>query len=394
VAAVAVMVAACQTASPLSTPSSHSSSAPVASAAVPSRPDEPSSLPSPSSVWAHATIPNRIASPLSRVTWTGTQFLAAGSGTLFASDDGRTWQQQPQIPDGFVDQVAAGPEGLLAVGQVNAEGVVAIWHSGDGRTWTRTPDAASLHGRDGAFLTMAAIVSTGTGWLAVGAENVNCVPRTCSLVRGVGWTSPDGLVWTRSADGAAVQQADITGVVRTSSGYLAVGAAAADPSRVDSAIRPAAWTSQDGRTWARTEQLPAVDAARGADVMLDAVAVSGGRVVVVGHVGTPDAAHSDAFAWWSNGGAWSSVDIGQSIQTEPVRVVAVPGGLLAILGTGLGTACASALWTSLDGSSWGCLRDDTAFAESTVFDAAVSPEAEVLVGSNDYGALAWVSTPH
>jgi hypothetical protein len=190
-----------------------------------------------------------------------------------------------------------------------------------------------------------------------------------------------------------MQHAEMTGVVRASSGFVAVGAVAADTSRTEALVQPAVWISPDGRTWTRSDELPPVDAAPTADVMLDAVTITGSRVVAVGHLATPDALYSDAFAWSSDGGTWSSVGIGQFSQSQPVRVVAVPGGLLTILGPSSGTACASGMWTSVDGSSWDCLRDDTAFADSSVFDAAVSPEATLLVGSSGDGALAWVSPP-
>jgi hypothetical protein len=283
---------------------------------------------------------------------------------------------------------------LLAVGSANVEGVVAIWHSSDGLNWTRTPDASSLHGRGGAFLTMATVMSAGAGWLAVGGERLNCTPGACRLVRAVAWTSPTGLAWSRSVDAPAMRHAEMTGVVRTASGYLAVGDAAADPSRTDSAIRPAVWTSPDGRTWTQSTQLPVVKAAAGADVILDSVAITGSRVVAVGHVSTQDGVSSNAFAWWSDGGAWSSVEIGRFVLSQDIRVVAVPGGLLAMFGTGSDPACASAIWRSADGATWRCIGDDPVFANAMASDAAVSPGSVVLVGSGTDGAVVWVSPQH
>src|SRR5712671_3108359 len=351
-----------------------------------------SSVPSPATGWQRVTVQTGLAAPLTRVVWTGTQFLAVDrvDGTLLASPDGRTWQQQPRHGDNYVGQVAEGPQGLLAVGSVNAEGVVAIWHSTDGLTWTATPDAPSLHGRDGAFLTMAAIVPTNSGWLAVGAESLNCVPGACGLVRAVAWTSPNGLQWTRRPDTAGMQRAGMTGVVTTPSGYVAVGEAAADPSHVDSAIRPAVWTSADGRTWTRSDELPTVNVAKDAGVILDGVAVTGGRVVAVGHVETQGVS-TPAFAWSSDGGTWSSVQIGRFIQSQDIRVVTVRDGLLAMFGFGSDATCSSAIWRSDDGSSWSCIGNDPAFADSAVSDAAVAPGVEVLVGSGADGAVAWTS---
>jgi hypothetical protein len=355
----------------------------------------PSPVPSLALGWERATIQTGLSAPLTRVVWTGTRFLAvdAVDGTLLDSTDGRTWHQQPRIADGYVGQVAAGPEGIVATGSRNAEGVVAIWHSADGLNWSPAPDAASLHG-GGYFITMAAVMATSAGWLAVGGENLSCIPGACRLVRAVAWTSPDGLEWTRSSDSAVMQQAEMTGVVHPPSGYVAVGDAAADPSRTDSAIRPAVWTSPDARTWTRSDQLPVVKAAADADVVLDGVAVTGSRVVAVGHVSTQAGGPEDAFAWWSDGGKWSSVEIGRFTLSQGVRIVAVSGGFLAMFGFGTDTTCSSAIWSSADGSSWSCIGNDPAFAGSAVSDAAAAPEVEVLVGSGTDGAVVWVSTPH
>jgi hypothetical protein len=186
----------------------------------------------------------------------------------------------------------------------------------------------------------------------------------------------------------------MTGVVRTPSGYVAVGDAAADPSRPGSAIRPAVWTSPDGRTWTRSDRLPVVKAANDANVVLDGVAATGNRVVAVGHVDTQAGGSADAFAWWSDGGKWSSIEIGRFYLSQAIRVVAVSGGFLALFGFGSDATCASAIWSSADGSSWSCIGNDPTFAGSAVSDAVVALGVEVLVGSGTDGAVAWTSTPH
>lgn len=357
--------------------------------------ESPSPVPSLAPGWERHTVQTGLDAPLTRVAWTGTRFLAvdAVGGSLLDSTDGRTWHQQPRLADGSVGMVAVGPGRVLAVGTANVPGsVVAIWHSTDGLNWSATPDGASLHGRDGAFITMAAVVPAGDGWLAVGGEQLMCAPGPC-LVRAVVWASPDGLQWTRRADTAALQDAEMTGVVRTQAGYVAVGDAAVDPSLPDSAIRPAIWTSPDGRTWTRSDRLPVVTAAKDADVVLDSVAVTGSRVVAVGH-GTQGNGWVDAFAWWNEGGTWSAVEIGRFFPSQGVKVAAVPGGLLAMFVTGDDKTCPRAIWSSADGSSWGCIGNDPAFAGSTISDAAVAPAVEVLVGYGTVGAVVWTAAPH
>jgi hypothetical protein len=345
--------------------------------------------------WERQAIQTRFGTALTRVVWTGTRFLGVDriDGTLLDSMDGHAWHQQPRVGDGYLNQVAAGPKGVLATGTRNSEGVVSIWHSTDGLSWSATPDASSLHGRDGTFLTMAAILGTNDGWLAVGGENLSCTPGACRLVRAVTWTSPDGVEWTRGPDTAGMQHAEMTGVVRTPSGYLAVGDAAADPSLIGSAIRPAVWTSPDGRTWTQSSGLAAVKAPKGANVILDGVTATGSRVVAVGHVDPQAGGVADTFAWWSDGGTWSSADIGPFMPSEFVRVVAVPSGLLAMFGFGADTTCSSAIWSSVDGSSWTCFGNDAAFAGAAVADAAASQAVEVLVGAGADGAVVWTSAP-
>jgi hypothetical protein len=390
IAAVIAIVAACQP-GPSGSAGTGSPGPPLSS----SPSVGPSTAPSLALGWQRVTIQLPLDAPLTRVVWTGTRFLAVeGGGTLLDSIDGRTWHQQPRLGDGLVDQIAVGPGGVLAVGSVNVEGVVAIWHSTDGLDWSAVPDAASLHGTDGSFLTMAAVVAMGDGWLAVGGEHVNCTPGACGLTRAIVWTSPDGRQWTRGLDTAAMQHAAMNGVVRTASGYVAVGEAAADPSTPSSAIVPAVWTSPDGRAWTPSDQLPVVVAAPDADVALDGIAAAGSRAVAAGHATTEAGASADAFAWWNDGGGWTSVRVGQFVPSQEVRVAAVPGGWLAMFGFGSDAACSSAIWSSADGSSWSCIGSDPAFDSAAVSDAAVAPDIEVLVGSGPDGATVWTSDPH
>jgi hypothetical protein len=347
--------------------------------------------------WERQAIQTGLGVPLlTRVVWTGTRFLAVDlvDGTLLDSTDGHAWHQQPRVAGGYVNQVAAGPAGVLATGSRNTDtgGVVAIWQSPDGLSWSATPDAPSLHGTNGAFLSMAAIPGAGDGWLAVGGESLSCAPGPC-LVRAVTWMSPDGLQWTRGPDTGAMQHAGMTGVVRTPTGFVAVGDADADPSGVGSAVRPAVWTSPDGRAWTQSGGLPVVKAPKGANVILDSVAAIGSRVVAVGHVSSQAGGAEDAFAWWSDGGTWSSADIGPFTLSQGVRVVAVPGGLLAMFGFGSDARCSSAIWSSVDGSAWTCIGNDPAFAGAAVADAAAAPGVEVLVGSGPNSAFVWTSAP-
>lgn len=402
--ALAGLAAACGSGGP-STPAatgaeSATPSAPLGPSAVIASPLPPTATtvtasPTGSSTptWERKTIPTDSGGPLTHVVWTGSRFLALDGvdGLVLDSIDGRTWSRQPRLGEGYVGLVATGPAGAVAVGSPNAEGVLAIWHSPDGLAWAAAPDAASLHGRDGAFITMNAILSVDGGWLAVGGERVNCTSRACSLVRAVAWNSPDGIHWTRAPDSEAMQHAEMTGVIQTGNGYLAVGNVAADSTGTDSGVQPDAWTSPDGRSWTRSEdQLGAGGAANAQDdIVVDSVAKSGSRIVAIGQVDLPSGGAAQALAWRSDGGPWSRVEIGRFLVSQEVRISTVGGGFVAMFGFGASQACASAIWSSADGQIWSCLGNDPAFVAAAVSDAAESKDIEVLVGSAADGASAW-----
>ncbi len=91
---------------------------------------------------------------LNAITWTGARFAAVGS--TFAATytvDGETWTKAEGLPVGIFYDVAAGPSGLVAVGN----GVAAL--ATDGGPWASTSIPSGL------YLDATAL---GTGYLAVG----------------------------------------------------------------------------------------------------------------------------------------------------------------------------------------------------------------------------------
>jgi hypothetical protein len=162
---------------------------------------------------------------------------------------------------------------------------------------------------------------------------------TMNLRRATVFTSPDGIEWTRMRDSPALVHGEILGVVRGQRGYVAVDAVLADPSRGDSGLRAAAWTSPGGRTWTLMAAQPGFDISLQGpeegptDVVLHGIAVHGDRMVALGEVtryGAASAAVSSrSVAWWSDGEAWLPVVIDQHVGPLPMTISGVPSGFLA-----------------------------------------------------------------
>ena len=198
--------------------------------------------------------------------------------------------------------------------------------------------------------------------------------------------------------GHPVGQAHLQAVAVGGPGLVAVG-------HVYPGFRAAAWTSTDGRRWARVADLPAAD-----DTPLAAVAVSGGRLVAVGRHGT------DAASWTSRDGlAWTESPLppasGSAAPSEVIpeqaaalagadvtsrssgRAVFVAGGW-----TGASNASPSArFWFSSDGSRWTSARVASATsADARVVAMAASAAGFLAVGQtgpegSPTGSAAWWS---
>ena len=199
-------------------------------------------------------------------------WMYACASAVARSSDGRTWAASGTLPyatnyvgptsgpeAGIVD-VAAGPEGFVAVGFTRdggAKPVVAIpdgaaWWSADGTTWERTMLDAGAR--------PSVVFRAPDRWLIGGVIYRDSGPI------GAIWTSSDGRNWTLLEDAATF---DVGGYVDTmedpGSGQIgsiawngatlvAGGQVCADAGLPCVA---AAWTSADGATWERVSPLPA-----------------------------------------------------------------------------------------------------------------------------------------
>jgi hypothetical protein len=318
------------------------------------------------------------------VIWTGRRFVstaivAGGTGVFVDSVDGLTWHRQPPLSaPGYPSALATNTSGVVAVGAIDDR--PASWSSPDGLSWVSRADAFPFTPSGTDSFAVTAVVSTDTGWLAVGREDPLC-QTNCGLapVRALVWTSPDGLLWTRVPDQPSLAGGAMSAVTRVATGLVAVGR---------SGIDAAAWTSADGRTWVRVPDAPVFDLRPGADPSLwtemTGVAAGHGVVAAVGDEG-PGGAHGPAGrAWWSRDGtSWAAAageyfEAGGEIDVRLGQITVTPEGFLAV-GISSG-GCLGGIWAAFDGTSWECVAADPALASFTPYAAAASSFVEIVVG--------------
>jgi hypothetical protein len=330
------------------------------------------------------------------VTWTGTRFVALGFNQFLDSPDGLTWNVQSGIAaNSSLRAVAAGPNGVVAVGSLNDRS--SSWFSPDGLTWTASSTgfltaragastvaySASDGGLDGTEVTD--VVAMADGWLAVGRQDSSPCASDCGTtpIRALVWTSLDGLRWTRVADQASLGGGGMNAVVRGGPGFVAAG----------NALGVAAiWTSTNGSTWSRVpdrEMFHPRPGPNSRDQWTTAMgAASGHGVVVV--VGSDNGAQdvggdNGVRAWWSlDGRTWDEAAAQPFADDQMWSVASTAAGFLATGSSGE-PGCLGGIWASTDGRAWRCVASETAFTGFSACAAAVSSSVEVVVGFADTG---------
>ncbi len=242
------------------------------------------------------------------------------------------------VPEASVKSTAMAGGQQVAVG--SADGYPAIWHRAAGRSWSLVTPLSLVSANPG-LTALTSVTHGAAGWLAVGA------PGPIVL------TSANGITWQRSE--AATQHlagAVAAAAVAGPQGYVIVGAklkptsgclpivwwsvdlsswtkgsdvadeddssvvvtAAAGPAGFVSGgaydSKPAVWTSADGRTW-KTVLLPF--AAGDRNGQLSEMAVSGRRVVALGHQTSADGTVTPLAEVSADGGqSWRMVSFGST----------------------------------------------------------------------------------
>lgn len=211
-----------------------------------------------------SVVPPPAGSPVSNlldVIWTGNRFISVGTGTIYISSDGVSWNNaaggQPNYyPYGLI----SGNGKILAVGRdwngyTNPVIIISI---DNGATWS------PVVGYNGAVNTgyfLNGGVWTGTQYVAVGGFSSNITPAASNT--GAVLTSPDGVTWRVRATilPAFLYQVAWSGTMLVATGTMGK-----------------IFTSTDGITW--TERVS------GTVKPLGSVKWTGSQFVVVGNTGT------------------------------------------------------------------------------------------------------------
>ncbi len=220
------------------------------------------------------------------VGFAGSEFGSADAAFL-TSPDGLAWTRAPEtagMRSARVVAVAAGGPGLVAVGSTGpfgSDGPAAAWTSADGVRWDRAPDQPVLHG---IRLRAVAPQASGVALGASAAPGVVAVGESASGSLGAVMQSVDGRAWRRApADvvlgrpGVQVRLYDVIGSARG----IVVGGVVNEGIQYGVA---AIWSSPDGTTWSLEPTTAALS-----DGEIEALAVSGDRLIGVGDRGAPDA---------------------------------------------------------------------------------------------------------
>ena len=212
--------------------------------------------------WTLLTGPGLANVEFDRILRLGDGFLIIGShqppggdaaapsvSALWWSADRETWEERtaPELGGMVIDQVATGPDGLLALAR-NLDGDEFWLRSDNDLNWTRRK---AIWNPDVRIFSLAAGKS---GWLALGATGIGVEGESGGAAAGSSgaiWTSPDGVGWdaaTVSEPGGVIDQA-----VAVGGGFLALGSA--NDISCEACFgplmqaRPLSWFSPDGTSW-------------------------------------------------------------------------------------------------------------------------------------------------
>jgi hypothetical protein len=284
--------------------------------------------------------------------------------------------------DQVINRVAAGENGLMAVGRSGAVGSYdgAVWTSQDGETWSAVSPDPEVFGGDGEQ-EMLGVVEGPEGYVIVGFDSSGG-DRNAAV-----WIS-DGVVFdrvdpTQTSLGGLGDQV-MNRVVAGGPGLVAVGSD--DDETGDS--NAGVWVSVDGTRWARANSASTLRG-EGIQLMRSIVDYEDG-FVGVGREMTSEGL--DAAVWKSAGTSFDRILGTQATFGGPghqqMYTVATGGpGLVAVGSVGSGGNIDAAVWTSADGETWDRLpNDESVFGAEGVqemYGVTAGPDRVVAVGYDD-----------
>jgi hypothetical protein len=149
---------------------------------------------------------------------------------LWSSEDGVSWATVGDVAGiGWLSDVAAGPDGFVAIGGADLTDAGGIWFSADSRVW----EAAEAKGfrdaqRSSPEVTKSSIAAASSGYVAVAGE-AGCAVGPCPGARAVIWSSPDGRSWSRMPSDDRFESAWATSVDAWDSHFVVAGTYDASP---------------------------------------------------------------------------------------------------------------------------------------------------------------------
>ena len=165
--------------------------------------------------------------------------------SVWASDDGRTWQSAAgPFDEAYPASLAAGTDGLLMVGWSARDTQAMAWTSSDGLAWESQPMELPVSGTAAQFGALAAV---GDGWMAVGAISAGSDAPSVPVV----WRSADSVSWTcHVLDAGGYSHSHAWELHRSGDRWLIVGDAADGCGfGASCAGYSIAWASTDGVSW-------------------------------------------------------------------------------------------------------------------------------------------------
>jgi len=254
-----------------------------------------------------------------------------------------------------------GPFGVVPAGGAWAH--PTLWRSGDGVHWSQLPPPSAFSGVRNAWIdTIADLTGRDARFVAVGAQ----ISDDASAANAEAWTSPDGRSWARATvDGATDATMDL--VVRLPDGYAAIGANGFS-GHAGFGHGTAVWTSADGSRWSR---LPQSDVPAGVSI----ASVSHGPTGFVGvGIAEPPGGSADTFR-----PIWTSADAVHWRMVGPIAAMSANAGLSAVawagstyVAVGDDPTIGPFAWQSPDGIAWGSTR------LPALVNGAVAPQSEVV----------------
>jgi hypothetical protein len=225
-------------------------------------------------------------------------------GCIWTSPDGLAWTLDDAWPGVQFDRLVTLDDRLTIlgahrgpdVGETQRTSQATMWTSTDGTDWSEAP----LPDHDSDYWVVTSAAVGGRGWL-VHIVDIEGRER---------WLTGDPVGGWREIqmDPSAFVEAQISELVGTPDGWMALGMTGADPERDPKDDRMAIWLSSDGAHWT------AAEVERPGTSIGSIVRVAGGWIATGSdHRGCPSCIGGPRLLWRSDDGRrWSSVDLDQA----------------------------------------------------------------------------------